>query len=95
MMGTKGKEEGDGRGISTAIKAEKERLKKMRERQEINIKLQIDYECLLEETRRKNIAKMKLKEEKEERKRIAKNKELIEKLRKEEEKEKIRKRKEE
>ena len=83
------------RGASTAIKEERERLKKLKERQEINIKLQIDYECAKEETRRKNILKMKLNEEKEERKKIEKNKKLKEKLRKEEEKEKSRKKKEE
>ena len=81
---------GDGGGGSTAIKFEREKLKKLKERQEINIKLQIDYECAMEEIRRKNIEKMKLKEEKEEKKRIEKNKQLIEKLRKEEEKEKNR-----
>ena len=70
-----------GWGTSTAIKEERERLKKLKERQEINIRLQIDYECAMEENRRKNIEKMKLKEEKEERKRIEKNKLLEEKLR--------------
>ena len=53
-----GGEEG---GTSTAIKYEREKLKKLKERQEINIKLQIDYECTLEENRRKNIEKMRLK----------------------------------
>ena len=75
-------------GTSTAIKEEREKLKKLKERQEINIRLQIDYECAMEENRRKNIEKMRLKEEKEERKRIEKNRLLIEKLRKEEEKRK-------
>ena len=51
----------NGWGTSTAIRAERERLKKLKERQEINIRLQIDYECAMEETRRKNIEKMKLK----------------------------------
>ena len=83
-----------GWGKSTAIKEEREKLRKLKERQEINIKLQIDYECTMEETRRKNIVKMRLKEEKEEKKRIEKNKLLIEKLRKEEIKEKNRKKKE-
>ena len=77
-----------GWGTSTAIKEERERLKKLKERQEINIRLQIDYECAMEENRRKNIEKMKLKEEKEEIKRIEKKKKLMEKLRKDEEKEK-------
>ena len=86
---------GSGWGTSTAIKLEKEKLRKIRERQEINMKLQIDYECGLEETRRKNIRKMKLKEEKDEKMRIAKNKLLMEKMRKEQEKEKNRKKKEE
>ena len=34
----------------------------MKERQEINIKLQIDYECALEENRRKNRYNMWFKE---------------------------------
>ena len=82
-------------GTSTAIKEERERLRKLKERQEINIRLQIDYECAMEENRRKNIEKMKLKEEKEEIKRKEKKKLLMEKLRKDEEKEKNRKKKEE
>ena len=93
MMEITGIGTGVGWGTSTAIKEEREKLKKLKERQEINIKLQIDYECAMEEIRRKNIEKMKLKEEKEEKKRIEKNKQLIEKLRKEEEKEKNRKKK--
>ena len=40
---------GDGGGSSTAIKFEREKLKKLKERQEINIRLQIDYECAMEE----------------------------------------------
>ena len=56
---------GDEGGTSTAIKYERERLKKLKERQEINIRLQIDYKCAMEEIRRKNIEKMKLKVEKE------------------------------
>ena len=71
------------------------RLKKLKERQEINIRLQIDYECAMEEIRRKNIEKMKLKEEKEEKKRLEKQHQLLEKLRKEEEKEKEKKKREE
>ena len=51
-----------GGGTSTAIKQEREKLKKLKERQEINIRLQIDYECAIEENRRKNIEKMRLKE---------------------------------
>ena len=39
----------DGGGTSTAIKYEREKLKKLKERQEINIRLQIDYECAMEE----------------------------------------------
>ena len=64
---------GDEGGTSTAIKYERERLKKLKERQEINIRLQIDYECAMEEIRRKNIEKMKLKEEKEEKKNLKNN----------------------
>ena len=62
-----------GGDISTAIKHEREKLKKLKERQEINIRLQIDYECAMEEIRRKNIEKMRLKKEKEEKKRIEKH----------------------
>ena len=84
-----------GWSTSTAIKIGKEKLRKMKERQELNIKLQIDYECALEENRRNNIRKMKLKEEKEERKRIEKNMRLMLKMKKEEQKERKRKMKEE
>ena len=80
---------------STAIKIGKEKLKKIKERQELNIKLHIDYECALEENRRNNIKKMKLKEEKEERKRMEKNHQLMLKMKKEEQKERKRKMKEE
>ena len=89
-------ESGDtGGGTSTAIKHEREKLKKLKERQEINIRLQIDYECAMEENRRKNIEKMRLKEEKEEKKRLEKQHQLLEKMRKEEEKEKAKKKREE
>ena len=40
---------------STAIKLERERLRKLKEKQELNVKLQIDYECMREENRRKNM----------------------------------------
>ena len=53
-------------GGCTAIKVEREKLKKLKERQETNILLQIDYECALEENRRKNLMKMRDKELKEE-----------------------------
>ena len=33
---------------STAIKLERERLRKLKEKQELNVKLQIDYECMRE-----------------------------------------------
>ena len=59
-----------GWGASTAIKEERERLKKLKERQETNIRLQIDYECAMEKKKKKNIEKMKLKEEKKKKKRI-------------------------
>jgi hypothetical protein len=88
-------EPGGGNGGTTAIKLERERLKKLKERQEINIRLQIDYECAMEENRRKNIEKMKMKEEKEEKKKLEKHYKLLERLRKEEIKEKEKKRKEE
>ena len=53
---------------STAIKLERERLRKLKEKQELNVKLQIDYECMREENRRRNMEKMKKKEEKEKKK---------------------------
>ena len=80
---------------STAIKIGKEKLKRIKERQELNIKLHIDYECALEENRRNNIKKMKLKEEKEERKKMEKNHQLMLKMKKEAQKERKRKMKEE
>ena len=80
---------------STAIKIGREKLRKMKERQELNIRLQIDYECALEENRRNNIKKMRMKEEKEERKKMEKNMKLMLKLKKEEMKERRRKMKEE
>ena len=80
---------------STAIKFEREKLKKLKERQEINIRLQIDYECAMEENRRKNIEKMRLKEEKEEKKRLRNHHLLLEKLKKEEEKEREKRKREE
>ena len=83
-----------GWGTSTAIKLGKEKLKKMKERQELSIRFQIDYECAMEENRRKNIERMKLKEEKEEKKREEKNLILMKKKRKEEQRERMRKRKE-
>ena len=43
---------GSGFGSSTAIKMGKEKLRKMQERQELIIRLQIDYECTMEENRR-------------------------------------------
>jgi hypothetical protein len=85
---------GDGGG-STAIKNEREKLKKLKERQEINIKLIIDYECTLEENRRKNIEKMRAKEKKEEIRKYEKYKEFCRKMKKEEEKEREKKKREE
>ena len=80
---------------STAIKLERERLRKLKEKQELSVRLQIDYECMREENRRKNLEKMRKKEEKGEQKRIEKEKELMEKKKKEREKELEKKRKEE
>ena len=85
----------NGWGTSTAIKIGREKLRKMKERQELNIRLQIDYECALEENRRNNIKKMKLKEEKEKRMKMEKNMKMLEKMKREELKEKRRKLKEE
>lgn len=80
---------------STAIKLEKEKLHKLLEKEENNVKLQIDYECKIEENRRKNIEKMKMKELKEEKKRKEKENLLKEKKEKEREKMLEKKRKEE
>ena len=60
---------------STAIKLERERLRRLREKEELNVKLQIDYECMREENRRKNLEKMRQKEEKEEKRRLEKERE--------------------
>ena len=68
---------------STAIKLEREKLRILKEKQELNVKLQIDYECMREENRRKNMEKMRIKEEKEEKRRMEKEKELNEKKKKE------------
>ena len=54
-VGVMGASHGDGWGSSTAIRREREKLKKLRQRQEMNIILQIDNECAKEENRRKNI----------------------------------------
>ena len=78
----------DGGGTSTAIKYEREKLKKLKERQEINIRLQIDYECAMEENRRKNLEKMRLKEEKEEKKRMEKYNQFLDKLKRKEKRKK-------
>ena len=80
---------------STAIKLEKEKLHKLLEKEENNVKLQIDYECKIEENRRKNLEKMKMKELKEEKKRKEKENLLKEKKEKEREKMLEKKRKEE
>ena len=80
---------------STAIKLEKEKLHKLLEKQENNIKLQIDYECKMEENRRKNLEKMHNKEMKEEQRRKEKEKEIAEKKEREREKMLEKKRKEE
>ena len=58
---------------STAIKLEKEKLHKLLEKEENNVKLQIDYECKIEEIRRKNLEKMRNKELKEEKRRKEKD----------------------
>ena len=72
---------------STAIKLEREKLRKLKEKQELNVKLLIDYECMREENRRKNMEKMRIKEEKEEKRRMEKQRILNEKKRKERERE--------
>ena len=51
---------------STAIKLEKEKLHRLLEKEENNVKLQIDYECKIEENRRKNLEKMRDKKLREE-----------------------------
>ena len=80
---------------STAILLEREKLQKLIEKQENKVKLQIDYECMIEENRRKNLEKMRNKELKEERKRKEKEREMAEKREKEREKMLEKKRKEE
>ena len=80
---------------STAILLEREKLMKLLEKQENKVKLQIDYECMIEETRRKNLEKMRKKELKEEKKRKDKEREIAEKKEKEREKMLEKKRKEE
>ena len=80
---------------STASILEREKLQKLIEKQENNIKLQIDYECMIEENRRKNMEKMRNKEIKEEKKRKKKEMEIAEKKEKEREKIMEKKRKEE
>ena len=80
---------------STAIILEREKLQKLLEKQENNIKLQIDYECKMEENRRKNLEKMHNKEMKEEQRRKEKEKEIAEKKEREREKMLEKKRKEE
>ena len=68
---------------STAIRIEREKLQKLLEKQENKVRLQIDYECMIEETRRKNIEKMRNKELKEEKRRKEKEREIAEKKEKE------------
>ena len=80
---------------STAIILEREKLHKILEKQENNVRLQIDYECMIEENRRKNLEKMRNKELKEEKRRKEKEKELAEKKEKEREKMLEKKRREE
>ena len=79
---------------STAIKLEREKLQKVLEKQEIKVKLQIDYECMIEENRRKNLEKMMEKEKKEEKRRKEKEREIMEKKEREREKMMEKKRKE-
>ena len=80
---------------STAILLEREKLQKLLQNQENKVKLQIDYECMIEENRRKNLEKMRNKELKEEKRRKEKERELAEKKEKEREKMLEKKRKEE
>ena len=70
---------------STAIKLEREKLQKVLEKQEIKVKLQIDYECMIEENRRKNLEKM-MEKEKRKKKGGKKRKEKLWKKKKEKEK---------
>ena len=71
---------------STAILLEREKLQKILEKQENKIKLQIDYECMIEENRRKNLEKMRIKEIKEQKRKKEKELELMEKKEREREK---------
>ena len=74
---------------STAIKLEREKLRRLKEKQELNVKLLIDYECFREENRRKNMEKMRIQEEKEERKKeeeeLERKRRIFEREKKEEE----------
>ena len=65
------------------------------EKQETKVRLQIDYECMIEENRRKNLEKMRMKELKEQKRRKEKEQELLEKKEREREKMLEKKRKEE
>ena len=80
---------------STAILLEREKLQKILEKQETKVRLQIDYECMIEENRRKNLEKMRKKELKEQKRRKEKEQELLEKKEREREKMLEKKRKEE
>ena len=80
---------------STAILLEREKLQKILEKQENKVKLQIDYVCMIEENRRKNLEKMRIKEIKEQKRKKEKELELMEKKEREREKLLEKKRKEE
>ena len=71
---------------STAIKLEKEKLHRLLEKEENNVKLQIDYECKIEENRRKNLEKMRDKKLREEYRRKEREREISERKEREREK---------
>ena len=71
---------------STAILLEREKLQKILKNQENKVKMQIDYELMIEENRRKNLEKMRNKELKEQKRRKEKELELLEKKEREREK---------
>ena len=72
---------------STMIVNEEERLKKIRQRQKINIRMKIDYQFMQEQIRIKNQEKMKLQNENEKMMKLKKQEELIQRKMKGEKKE--------
>jgi hypothetical protein len=72
---------------STMILNEEEKLKKIRRRQKINIRMQIDYQLMQEQIRIKNLEKMKQKNENEKMIKLKKQDELMQRKMKDEKRE--------